>query len=96
MSKQQILDQLGLKNINPGACFGPGQWSTIEEKNLIESINPTTGQSIARVGGASAADYDKVIQTAQEAAAAWKTVPAPIRGEAVRLVTAALRDYKDP
>ncbi|TVR97584.1 MAG: aldehyde dehydrogenase family protein [Wenzhouxiangellaceae bacterium] len=96
MSKQQILDQLGLKNINPGACFGPGQWSTIEEKNLIESINPTTGQIIARVGGASAADYDKVIQTAQEAAAAWKTVPAPIRGEAVRLVTAALRDYKDP
>ncbi|MCC5866095.1 MAG: aldehyde dehydrogenase family protein [Wenzhouxiangella sp.] len=96
MSKQQILDQLGLKDINPGACFGPGQWSTIDEKNLIESINPTSGQIIARVGGASAADYDKVVQTAQEAAAAWKTVPAPIRGEAVRLVTAALRDYKDP
>ena len=96
MSKQQILDQLGLKDINPGACFGPGQWSAIDDQHLIESVNPTNGQIIARVGGASAADYDKVIQTAQEAAAAWKTVPAPIRGEAVRLVTAALRDYKDP
>ncbi len=96
MSKQKFLDQLGLKDINPGACFGPGHWSSIDDQNLVESINPTNGQIITRVGAASAADYDKVIQTAQEAAAAWKTVPAPIRGEAVRLVTAALRDYKDP
>jgi aldehyde dehydrogenase (NAD+) len=97
MSKQQqILDQLGLKSLNPGACFGPGQWSAASEERIVESINPTTGQLIARVSGASEADYEKVIRTAQEAAEAWKMVPAPVRGEAVRLVTAALRDYKDP
>jgi len=97
MSKhQQILDQLGLKDTNPGACFGPGQWASITDKNLVDSINPTTGQVIARVSGATEADYEKVLRTAQEAAEAWKMVPAPIRGDAVRRVTAALRDYKDP
>ncbi len=93
--QQQILDQLGLKDINPGACFGPGQWSEINDQALVESINPTTGQVIARVSSASAADYDKVIGVAQDAAAAWRMVPAPLRGEAVRLVTAALREHKD-
>ncbi len=96
MSKQQqILDQLGLKDINSGACFGPGQWACVNEQDLVESINPTTGSVIARVSGASEADYEKVLRTAQEAAEAWKMVPAPIRGDAVRRVTAALRDYKD-
>ena len=95
MSKhQQILDQLGLKDTNPGACFGPGQWASITDNNLVDSINPTTGQVIARVSGATEADYDKVLRTAQEAAEAWKMVPAPIRGDAVRRVTAALRDLQ--
>ncbi len=97
MSKhQQILDQLGLKDLNPGACFGPGQWSSAADERVVQSVNPSNGQVIARVSGASEADYDKVISTAAEAAESWKTVPAPIRAEAVRLVTAALRDYKDP
>ncbi len=97
MSKhQQILDQLGLKDLNPGACFGPGQWSSASDEHVVESVNPSSGQVIARVSGASEADYDKVIRTAADAAEGWKTVPAPIRAEAVRLVTAALRDYKDP
>ncbi|MFU8830516.1 MAG: aldehyde dehydrogenase family protein [Wenzhouxiangella sp.] len=97
MSKhQQILDQLGLKDLNPGACFGPGKWSSTPDERVVESVNPSSGQVIARVSGASEADYDKVIRTATDAAERWKTVPAPIRAEAVRLVTAALRDYKDP
>ncbi len=93
---QTILDQLGLKPLNPGACFGPRQWSDVREHKLIESVNPSTGDVIARVSGASEEDYERVIRTAQDAAAAWKQVPAPLRGEAVRRVTAALRDYKDP
>jgi len=93
---QRILDQLGLKDHNPGACFGPGRWSQIHDQATVEAINPTTGQVIARVSGATEADYDAVIRSAQEAAEAWKMVPAPIRGDAVRRVTQALRDYKDP
>jgi len=92
----KILEQLGLKDLNPGACFGPGHWSTLREDARVDSINPSSGQVIAQVSAASQADYEKVIKTAQEAAEAWKTVPAPVRGDAVRLVTQALRDYKDP
>ena len=93
---RHILDALGLRAENPGACFGPGHWSTTTDAGLIESINPATGEVIARVHAASEADYERVMKTAQEAARAWRQVPAPQRGEAVRLVTEALRKYKDP
>lgn len=92
---KEILEKLGLKNLNPGACFGPGQWSTPSEDKVIEAINPTNGGVIARVSAATEADYEKVIETAREAADAWRNVPAPERGNAVRLVNDALRDYKD-
>lgn len=91
-----ILETLGLKADNPGACFGPGQWSTTTDAGTIESINPSTGEVIARVHAASEADYERVMDQAVETARAWRQVPAPQRGEAVRLVTEALRKYKDP
>ena len=91
----QLLERLGLKSINPGACFGPGQYARIDENRLVESINPTDGSVIARVSAATDEDYEKVIKTAQEAALAWRQIPAPERGNAVRLANDALRDYKD-
>ena len=93
---QRILDALGLKSENPGACFGPGQWSTTTDAGRIDSINPATGEVIASVHAASRADYEKVMQQAVAAAREWRKIPAPGRGEAVRLVTQALRDHKDP
>lgn len=98
MSQQadRILAELGLKPENPGACFGPGQWSTTTDAGKVDSINPATGEVIASVHGASEADYEKIMKQAVETARAWRQVPAPQRGEAVRLVTEALRKYKDP
>ncbi|WP_376696436.1 L-piperidine-6-carboxylate dehydrogenase [Wenzhouxiangella sp. EGI_FJ10305] len=92
---KKLLERLGLNDINPGACFGPGQYAPVREDNLVESINPTDGSIIARVSGATSDDYEKVINTAREAALAWRQVPAPERGNAVRLVNDALRDHKD-
>jgi len=98
MSKrvQTILDSLGLTAENPGACFGPGVWSTTTDAGSIDSINSATGEVIARVHAASQADYERILDQAVETARAWRQVPAPHRGEAVRLVTEALRKYKDP
>ncbi len=95
-SHRDIFDKLGLSNLNPGACFGPGQWSASDPSRAFDCFNPTNGQSLGQITAATAADYEKVILTATEAAQAWRQVPAPIRGEAVRRVTNALRDYKDP
>lgn len=91
----QLLKRLGLEDVNPGACFGPGQFAEIREENLFDSINPTTGGVIARISAATVEDYEKVLTTARETAAAWRLVPAPERGNAVRLANDALRDYQD-
>ncbi|MBE9548912.1 MAG: aldehyde dehydrogenase family protein [Proteobacteria bacterium] len=90
-----FMKQLGIKDNNPGAYFGNGEWSDTTDAGIIESINPTTGEIIARVYSASAADYDRVIENAQQVFAEWRKIPAPKRGEAIRLVSNALRDKKD-
>ncbi len=91
-----IFRKLGLTEINPGACFGPGQWSRSDPARVFHRINPTTGDRLGGVAAASADDYERVMRSAVDAARAWRQVPAPVRGEAVRRVTDALRDYKDP
>jgi aldehyde dehydrogenase (NAD+) len=91
-----FLKELGIAETNPGAYLGNGQWSETQDQGVIESINPANGETIACVHGASVDDYDRIIRTAQDVFAQWRRVPAPRRGEAVRLCTDALRRYKDP
>ena len=91
----EFLKTLGIEDFNPGAYFGNGEWSSTQDEGIIESINPANGEVIASVYGASADDYERVIQTAQSVFEAWRSVPAPQRGEAVRLCTEALRKHKD-
>jgi len=81
--------------VNPGACSGPGAWSSTEGKNLIPSINPTTGKEIAKVAQASADDYEAVMAAAVESFKEWRMVPAPKRGLFVRDLGDALREKKD-
>ena len=90
-----FLNTLGIKDINPGAYFGDGEWSGTQDAGLIESFNPATGELIAAIHGASEADYERVIGTAQSVFESWREVPAPRRGEAIRLCTEALRKNKD-
>ncbi len=89
-----VLKKLGIEPTNAGTWFGA---EALDDAGgaTIASLNPATGETLASVGTTSAADYDKLIGRAGEAAAAWRSVPAPVRGEAVRRVGAALRDNKD-
>jgi aldehyde dehydrogenase (NAD+) len=89
------LESLGLKSTNAGAWSGSHGWSADTSGSMIDSINPATGQRLAQVRGATAADYEIVMAAAMAAAAAWRRVPAPKRGEAVRLVGEELRAHKD-
>ena len=91
----EFLKELGISANNPGAYLGYGEWSTCQDQGVIESVNPGTGETIAAVYGASDADYERVIATAQRVFEEWRSVPAPRRGEAVRLCTEALRRHKD-
>ncbi len=92
---KEVLKRLDLEDVNPGACFGYDEWSKTTDAGVIEATSPATGQVIARVNGASADDYEKIINQARETAREWRMVPAPERGRAVRLVTEALRENKD-
>ena len=58
-------------------------------------MNPATGEVIARVTQATAADYEQVVGDAQRSFAQWRLVPAPKRGEIIRLIGQALREKKD-
>jgi aldehyde dehydrogenase (NAD+) len=90
----EILTRLDLEQINPGAWCGE-QSLPCDGGAVIESLNPATGDVIASVRAATPADYEHVMSTARKEFLAWRNLPAPARGEAVRLVGEALRRNKD-
>ena len=91
----EFLRTLGIAENNPGAYFGEGQWSSTDDSGIITAVNPATGETIATVNGASEEDYERVLRTAGDVFSHWRTIPAPQRGEAVRLCNEALRDNKN-
>jgi aldehyde dehydrogenase (NAD+) len=91
---EKVLINLGLENVNPGAWAAGAGWLVDAASPRIDSVNPATGQVIASVHGATAEQYERVIVSAREIAAKWRLVPAPKRGEAVRLVADELRRHK--
>ncbi|MES5814520.1 aldehyde dehydrogenase family protein [Pseudoxanthomonas sp. Soil82] len=90
-----LLKALGLGATNSGTYLGNGTWSQATGAGVLRPANPTTGEVIAEVQATSAADYETVVANAQAAFKAWRTVPAPRRGEAIRLCGEALRANKD-
>ena len=61
----------------------------------LESRSPVDGALLGRVGTASPAEVAAAVGRAQEAYLAWRLVPAPRRGELVRLFGEVLREEKD-
>ncbi|UXI69766.1 L-piperidine-6-carboxylate dehydrogenase [Tahibacter amnicola] len=90
-----ILSALGLTEMNSGTYLGNGEWSKTASAGVLEAINPSNNEVIARVQASSDADYETIMTRAQEAFKTWRTTPAPLRGEAVRLCGEALRRHKD-
>ena len=93
MNRDQILRALGLKDENPGA-FAAGWIGTGGE--ILTSYDPSTGQAIASVRQATVDDYEHIVGNAADVFKEWRMLPAPARGEYVRQLGNALREYKDP
>jgi aldehyde dehydrogenase (NAD+) len=89
-----LLSRLELAPLNPGAWSGSKGWSTAQEGALINVRNPANGIVVAQVRPASDTDYEDVMGSAVETAAIWRTIPAPKRGEAIRLLGEELRRNK--
>jgi aldehyde dehydrogenase (NAD+) len=91
-----LLEKLNIKPVNPGACTGPNAWIADPKGTELISFNPTTGEAIASILQASPETYNTIINKAIEAFQAWRMLPAPQRGQVVRDLGNALREFKEP
>ncbi len=94
-TSHSALRDLGIQAVNSGGSTGTGWWSGRNDGTLLPSINPTTGEQIAGVYPCSLEDYQRIMKESLEAFQVWRMVPAPKRGEVVRLIGQALREKKD-
>ena len=62
----------------------------------LVSVSPIDGQEIGRVRASTAGDVETACASARDAFLRWRTVPAPRRGELVRLLGEELRAAKEP
>jgi len=93
MTKPEILETLGLSAVNSGACGKT--WIEAPGGPELTSLNPSTAEPIARIRMASANDYERVVEEAQETFLRWRMLPAPKRGDIVRQIGDELRRNKD-
>lgn len=87
----QELKELGILSTNLGSSTGQNWFATGED---ITSNSPVDAQAIATVTCSSHDDYNQICAQAQQAYATWRLVPAPQRGEVIRLFGEKLRALK--
>ncbi|HUG07546.1 MAG TPA: aldehyde dehydrogenase family protein [Acidimicrobiia bacterium] len=92
MNQREVFDALGIEAHNSGTYAGEWLEATGE---TVDVINPATGGSIATVTMASRDDYERVVQSSVETFSRWRELPAPKRGEFVRLFGNAFRENID-
>jgi aldehyde dehydrogenase (NAD+) len=90
---KQVLADLDLKETNLGACTG--KWITPAAGKELTSVNPATGEPIAKVLQCDPEAYDQVVQAAADTFVTWRMMPAPKRGEIVRELGNELRERKE-
>ena len=92
MTRDEIFAALELEDVNSGG-YAAGWLETTGD--LLEVENPATGEMIGAVKQCSEDDYEKIIESARETFERWRMIPAPKRGEYIRLISNALRDKKE-
>jgi aldehyde dehydrogenase (NAD+) len=85
-----LLDKLGIESVGAGGFCG--EWIGSGEK--LDSISPIDGKPIAAVTQVTPEEYGRIASRAHEAFLKWRTLPAPLRGETIRLLGEALRRVK--
>lgn len=89
----EALKTLGIKSENLGTSTG-NQW--FSNGVNIPSYSPVDGMMIGNVKTTTPEDFEKVMQAATTAFQTFRLIPAPKRGEMVRLFGEKLRIYKEP
>ncbi|GHT80466.1 aldehyde dehydrogenase [Betaproteobacteria bacterium] len=91
---QTILTATGIAPVQAGAYIPHTGWSSTAGPNF-DAVCPADGKLNARIAGATAADFDAIIQAAVAAQEKWRMVPAPQRGELVRRIGELIKQNID-
>jgi len=89
----ELQSRLDLKAVN--SAVYAGRWIDHSGGEEIVSLNPATGQPLARFVAAGSESYDLAVTAAVEAFQKWRLTPPPQRGEIVRQIGQSLRATKD-
>jgi aldehyde dehydrogenase (NAD+) len=89
---ESILRDAGIEKTVSGAAAGA--FITRPSGPEMTSYTPIDGSELATVLAASADDYDTIMERSEERFKTWRTMPAPKRGEVVRLIGDELRKHK--
>ncbi|MDP6419063.1 MAG: aldehyde dehydrogenase family protein [Candidatus Krumholzibacteria bacterium] len=90
----EFLKTLKIEDKNSGASSR--NWIENPGGEELDVFCPGDGSKIASVTQASVEDYEKIVSESVEAFKEWRRVPAPERGQIVRIFASAFRDYKEP
>ncbi|MCI4365638.1 MAG: aldehyde dehydrogenase family protein [Thermoplasmata archaeon] len=74
--------------------FIDGKWGTPTGAKRFETINPATREPIASFVAATVADVDRAVAAAQAAFPAWRSTPAPKRGDLLLTAARLLKERK--
>lgn len=85
-----FLRKLGIEGDNPGGF--DGDWLGAGPR--LDVITPIDGTKIASVTQVTEDEYDRITRRAHEAFLKWRMIPAPRRGEVVRVLGNKLREHK--
>ena len=61
--------------------FLNGDWTESSRNEFFETLNPATGEVLARFAKGTPKDVDNAVRSAEKGFRLWKEVPAPMRGE---------------
>ncbi len=88
--ERDVLSALGIEDTNRGGFAG--EW--VGSGPDLEVISPIDGSHLATVKQVTEAEYDAIVDRAQQAFLDWSQLPAPRRGEIVRQLGNRLRAVK--
>jgi aldehyde dehydrogenase (NAD+) len=93
-----ILERLGVTSLAGASAVFSGVRAGGKRLDAtgpeLVSLNPSTGEPLGRVRTATRGEYDAVVAASEQTFLRWREVPAPKRGELVRLIGEELRKHK--
>ncbi len=75
--------------------FIGGEWVESASQKTFETINPATGELLARVARANAEDVERAVEAAWEAFQSWRQTDAAWRGKVLFEISQKIREHSE-